>query len=162
MPCRLIVATAIAAGMSVALLGCTGGTAQTATSSAPVAGPTEGSPKGAPAGPARYPARPVAMADARYCPVTIGHPVPRTKPWRDLLFGWPSAYGNGSLWVGALWPHGVVIITPDNVDPDGPLSMKFGLYRLPSGYPTITGPPLAPPPPPPSRPTFPVPYGLPR
>ena len=139
MPCRLIVATAIAAGMSVALLGCTGGPAQTATSSAPVAGPTEGSPKGAPAGPARYPARPVAMADARYCPVTIGHPVPRTKPWRDLLFGWPSAYGNGSLWVGSLWPHGVVIITPDNVDPDGRLEMKFGWYRLTSGYLTITG-----------------------
>ena len=50
MPCRLIVATAFAAGMSVALLGCTGGPAQTAISSAPVAGPTEGSPMGAPAG----------------------------------------------------------------------------------------------------------------
>jgi hypothetical protein len=28
------------------------------------------------------------MADARHCPVTIGHPVPRSKPWRELLFGW--------------------------------------------------------------------------
>jgi hypothetical protein len=121
MPRRVIVATALAAGMTVALLGCTGGPATTATSSAPVAGPTQGSPKGAPARPARYPARPVTMADARHCPVTIGHPVPRTMPWRDLLFGSASAYGNGSLWVGALWPHGVIIFTPDDVDPDGRL-----------------------------------------
>lgn len=73
------------------------------------------------------------MADARQCPVTIGHPVPRTTPWRELLFGWPSAYGNGSLWVGSLWPDRVVIITPGNVDPDGRLEMKFGWYRLTSG-----------------------------
>src|SRR5260370_7245330 len=130
MPCRLIVATAIAAGMSVALLGCTGGTAQTATSSAPVAGPTEGSPKGAPAGPARYPARPVAMADARYCPVTIGHPVPRTKPWRDLLFGWPSAYGNGSLWVGSLLPPRVFILPPHHPHPARPPHMQFHLHPM--------------------------------
>src|SRR5215470_11333559 len=51
-------------------------------------------------------------------------------------------------WVGALWPHGVVIITPDDVDPDGQLSMKFGWYRLTSGYLTITGRRLDPPAPP--------------
>jgi hypothetical protein len=79
------------------------------------------------------------MADVRSCPVTIGHPVPQTTPWRDLLFGWPSAYGNGRLWVGSLWPHGVVIITPDDVDPAGRLEMKFGWYRLTSGFLTITG-----------------------
>jgi hypothetical protein len=134
-----IVVTALAAAMSVALLGCTGGPAKTATSSVPVAGTAQGPPESAPAGPARYPARPVAMVGARHCPVTIGHPVPPAMPWRDQLFGWPSAYGNGSLWVGSLWPHGVVIITPDNVDPDGRLGMKFGWYRLTSGYLTITG-----------------------
>jgi hypothetical protein len=79
------------------------------------------------------------MADARHCPVTIGHPVPRSKPWREQLFGWGSAHGNASLWVGGLWPHGVVIITPDDVNPDGRLSMKFGWYRLTSGFLTITG-----------------------
>jgi len=65
--------------------------------------------------------------------------VPNSKSWREQLFGWGSAYGNGSLWVGGLWPHGVVIITPDDVNPDGRLSMKFGWYRLTSGFLTITG-----------------------
>src|SRR6516225_10676327 len=133
---RLIAATALAAGMSVVLLGCSSGPAKTVTGSAPAAGSTAGSPKGAPA---RYPARPVTMADARRCPVTIGHPVPRTVWWRDLLFGSDSAYGNGSLWVGALWPNGVIIMTRDDVGPDGRLGMKFGWYRLTSGYLTITG-----------------------
>jgi hypothetical protein len=160
MPRRLIVATAFAAGMSVALLGCTGGPAKTATSPAPAARPAHGARTGAPAGPARHPARPVTMADARHCPVTIGHPVPETTPWRDSLFGWDSAYGHGSLWVGALWPHGVVIITPDDIDPDGQLSMKFGWYRLISGYLTITGRRLDAPAPPASGQTFPGSYGL--
>jgi hypothetical protein len=79
------------------------------------------------------------MAGARHCQVTIGHPVPGSKPWREELFGWGRAYGNASLWVGGLWPHGVVIITPDDVEPDGRLSMKFGWYRLTSGFLTITG-----------------------
>src|SRR5262245_38507789 len=139
MPRRLIVTAALAACVSVALVGCMGSPAKTATSPAPAAGPSERSPKVPPAGSARYPARPVAMADARHCPMTIGHPVPRVKPWREGLFGWQSGYGNGSLWVGGLWPHGVVIITPDNVDPDGRLEMKFGWYRLTSGFLTITG-----------------------
>ena len=90
------------------------------------------------------------MADARNCPVTIGHPIPPATPWRDQLFGWPSAYGNGSLWVGALWPHGVVIIPPDQINPDGSMGMKFGWWRATTGFLTITGrrldapaPPLA-------------------
>jgi hypothetical protein len=140
MPRRLIVVTALAAGMSIALLGCTGGPAKTAASPAPVAGPAGGPPTGMPAGPAtRYPARTVTMADARHCPVTIGHPIPPTVPWRDQMFGWPRAYGNGSLWVGSLWPHGVVIITPDLVGADGSMGMKFGWWRAASGYLTITG-----------------------
>jgi hypothetical protein len=124
---RLIAAAALAASMSVALLGCTGGPVKTTTSSAPATGATTSR------------AQPVTLADARHCPVTIGHPVPRTKPWREQLFGWSSAYGNGSLWVGALWPHGVVIMTPDDVNPDGSLGMKFGWYRLTSGLLSITG-----------------------
>jgi hypothetical protein len=120
MPRKLIAATAVAVSMSVSLLGCT---------SVPTA----------PAGRASHPAPPVTAADARHCPVTIGHPVPNSMPWRDSLFGWPSAYGNRSMWVGSLWTHGVVIITPDNVDPDGRLGMKFGWYQLTSGHLTITG-----------------------
>ena len=114
---KLAAATALAAAMTTALLGCTGAPVKTVP-------------------PAKAP---VTMAGARHCPVTIGHPVPSTKPWRELLFGWQRAHGNGSLWVGGLWPHGVVIITPDDVEPDGRLGMKFGWYRLTSGFLTITG-----------------------
>src|SRR5262245_63977756 len=102
MPRRLMTATALAAGMSVVLLGCNGAPAKTVAGSAPVAGSTAGPSKGSQAGPARYPARPVTMADARHCPVTIGHPVARTVWWRDLLAGPDSGYGNGSPWVGGI------------------------------------------------------------
>ena len=149
MPRRLIAATAVAAGMSVVLLGCTGGPARTVTSPPPVAGSTAGSAKGAP-----------GTWPARRCPVTIGHPVPGTMWWRDLLFGWGSAYGNGSLWVGGLWPHGVVIVTKDDVGPDGRLGMKFGWYRLTNGYLTITGRRLDAPAPQALGLTFPGGYGL--
>jgi hypothetical protein len=126
---RTAATTTLAAALAVALLGCTGTPASTSSTSStsPVSPATTAPP------------RPVTMAGARNCPVTIGHPVPSSKPWREGLFGWQRAYGNGSLWVGALWPHGVVIITPDNVDPDGRLGMKFGWYRLTSGFLTITG-----------------------
>ena len=160
MPRRLITATALVAGMSVVLLGCNGAPPKPVAGSAPAAGSTAGLSKGTPAGPARYPARPVTMADARRCPVTIGHPVPRTVWWRDLLFGSVSAFGNGSLWVGGLWPDGVVIMTRDDVGPDGRLSMKFGWYRLTNGYLAITGRRLDAPAPPASGLTFPGDYGL--
>ena len=123
---RTAAATTLAAALAVTLLGCTGTPASTSSTS--------------PASPATTTApRPVTMAGARNCPVTIGHPVPSSKPWREGLFGWQRAYGNGSLWVGALWPHGVVIVTPDDVELDGRLGMKFGWYRLTSGFLTITG-----------------------
>jgi hypothetical protein len=132
---RIAASTTLAAALAVTLLGCTGTPASTSPASA---SPASTSPS--PASPATTAApRPVTLADARNCPVTIGHPVPSSKPWREGLFGWQSAYGNGSLWVGALWPHGVVIITPDNVDQDGRLEMKFGWYRLTSGFLAITG-----------------------
>ena len=120
---RKLAAAALDAAVTAALLGCTGGPAKTAT----------------PAKAATPATAPVTMADARHCPVTIGHPVPSGKPWRQLLFGWQRAHGNGSLWVGGLWPNGIVIITPDDVEPDGRLGMKFGWYRLTSGFLTITG-----------------------
>jgi len=156
---RTIAATALAAGMSVVLFGCSGGPAKTVAGSAPVAGSAEGAPKGAAAGSAGHRARPVTMADARGCPVTLGHPVPRTAWWRDQLAGWNSADGNGSLWVGGLWPHGVVIMTKGDVGPGGKLGMKFGWYRLASGYLTITGRRLDAPAPPASGLTFRGSYG---
>jgi hypothetical protein len=160
MPRRLIAAIVLAAGMNVVLLACSGGPAKTVTGPAPVAGSTERSAQGAPAGPATNAARPVTMTDARHCPVTIGHPVPRTMWWWHLLFGSSSAYGNGKLWVGGLWPHGVVIMTKDDAGPGGRLGMKFGWYRLTSGYLTITGRRLDAPAPPASGLTFPGSYGL--
>jgi len=99
------------------------------------------------------------LASARRCPVTTGHPVPRTVWWRHQLAGWDSADGNGKLWVGGLWPHGVVIMTRDDVGPDGRLGMKFGWYRLTSGYLRITGRRLDAPAPPASGVTFPGAYG---
>jgi hypothetical protein len=39
----------------------------------------------------------------------------------------------------SLWPHGVVIITPDNVNPDGSLGMKFGWYLTAAGFLMIIG-----------------------
>jgi hypothetical protein len=141
MPATLIIRILPGVLLAVGLLGCTGGHP---------AGQAPGVATRTPAGPATYPARPVTMADARNCPVTIGHPIPPATPWRDQLFGWPSAYGNGSLWVGALWPHGVVVIPPDQINPDGSMGMKFGWWRATTGFLTITGrrldapaPPLA-------------------
>jgi hypothetical protein len=156
----LIAATALAAGMSVVVLGCSSGPATTVTGPAPGNRSADRSPAGGPARSARHPARPVTLADARRCPVTIGHPVPGTAWWRTLLFGYGSAYGNGSLWVGGLWPHGVVIVTRDEISPGGRLGMKFGWYRLTSGYLTITGRRLDGPAPPASGLTFRGAYGL--
>lgn len=130
MPATLTIRILAGVLLAVGLLGCTGGQP---------AHKAVGATAGAAAGPTVYPTRPVTMADARNCPVTIGHPIPPTTPWRYQLFGWPSAYGNGSLWVGALWPHGVVIITPDQINPDGSMGMKFGWWRSTSGFLTITG-----------------------
>jgi hypothetical protein len=103
--------------------------------------------------------RPVTMADARRCPVTIGHELPASLAWRGGLFGWGSAYGNGKLWVGGLWPHGVVVMTPDFIGPDGRMGMKFGWWRATSGYLTITGRRLDAPAPPASADTHPGSYG---
>jgi hypothetical protein len=137
---RIAATTTLAAALAVTLLGCTGTPASTSPASTSPASTSPASTSTSPASPATTAApRPVTMAGARNCPVTIGHPVPSSKPWREGLFGWQHAYGNGSLWVGALWPHGVVIITPDNVDPNGRLGMKFGWYRLTSGFLAITG-----------------------
>jgi hypothetical protein len=133
--------SAASALLAVALVGCTVGIggAKTTTSAAPVARSSAGSLEATPTGPTRSATRPVTLADARHCPMTIGHPVPRTMPWRDHLFGWNTAYGNGALWVGGLWEHGVVVMTRDNIDRQGRLEMKFGWYRLTSGYLKITG-----------------------
>lgn len=37
-------------------------------------------------------------------------------------------YGNGSIWT-ALWPDGIVIADPDQIDPSGAIHMKFPWWR---------------------------------
>jgi hypothetical protein len=108
--------------------------------------------------PTRYPARIVTMADAAHCPVTIGHTL--TTPWRQEMFGWGSAAGNGKLWVGGLWPRGIIVMTPGLMNPDGAMGMKFGWWRATSGYLTITGRRLDAPAPAATGDTSPGSYGL--
>jgi hypothetical protein len=57
----------------------------------------------------------------------------------DKFFGWGSSYGNGKLWVGGLWPDGVIVGRGDFVEPGGSVGMKFGWWREVSGALEITG-----------------------
>lgn len=81
----------------------------------------------------------VMMADANRCPVTRPRTVgpPGVSP--DEFFGWGASYGNGKLWVGGLWPHGVIVAGKDFVEPDGSVGMKFGWWRKVSGLLSISG-----------------------
>jgi len=77
---------------------------------------------------------PTAPAD---CTVTIGAPAPAEIEAR--LFGASSAAGNDGLWVGGLWPNGVLAAEPGFVNADGSVGMKFGWWRIASGRLEITG-----------------------
>jgi hypothetical protein len=80
------------------------------------------------------------MADAANCPVTRPTDfVPPPGVSYDALFGAASSHGNGRLWVGALWPNGVIAVESGFVEPDGSIGMKFGWYRVARGFLTITG-----------------------
>lgn len=81
---------------------------------------------------------PLAVADAQDCPVTEpGEGPPDVSP--EAFFGWGSSYGNADLWVGGLWPDGVLSVGPEFVDPDGSVGMKFGWWRVVLGELMITG-----------------------
>jgi hypothetical protein len=121
-----------AAGVAVSLLiactlaGCVGG--------------RSGTP--APAGPSTSmtgSARPVTRADAKRCPVTRPSRVGPKGVSPDQFFGWGASYGNGKLWVGGLWPGGVIKAGPGFVDADGAVDMKFGWWRAVAGKLRITG-----------------------
>jgi hypothetical protein len=47
-------------------------------------------------------------------------------------------HGNGKLWT-AMWPHNVVIATPDYIEPNGAVGMKWGWWRGVEGKLRITG-----------------------
>jgi hypothetical protein len=78
-------------------------------------------------------------ADAKRCPVTLPRQVgpPGASP-RDF-FGWGSSHGNGKLWVGGLWPGGVINAGPAFIAKDGSVGMKFGWWRAATGKLRITG-----------------------
>jgi hypothetical protein len=81
----------------------------------------------------------VTMAQAKDCPVTLPEPVGPSGPNRNQLFGWGAAFGNGKLWVGGLWPHGILAVGPGFVDRHGRVGMKFGWWRGVPGRLHITG-----------------------
>ena len=95
-----------------------------------------------PAGPAATTAAGTVAAGtmaAERCLVTVPRDVgpPGVSP--DDFFGWASSYGNGRLWVGGLWPSGVINAGPEYVAKDGSVGMKFGWWRAAPGKLAITG-----------------------
>jgi hypothetical protein len=96
-------------------------------------------PPGVPATTAVSPPRPVTLADAKRCPVTQPRSAgpPGVSP--DAFFGWGSSHGNGKLWVGGLWPRGVITAGPEFVAKDGSVGMKFGWWRAATGRLQLTG-----------------------
>jgi hypothetical protein len=121
-------AARIAAGLLVAgvLAGCAGGRSTTSTTAGPptvsTAAPRQGQP-----------------AAARGCPVTVPGRVGPAGVSPSSFFGWGSSSGNGKLWVGGLWPDGVIDAGPEFVTSDGAVSMKFGWWRKVEGTLRITG-----------------------
>lgn len=111
------------------------------TSSAPsaVTSPGESAAASAPTIAATVPVSPspAAIVDAKRCPVTL----PRhTGPaGARQAFGWGACYGNGELWVGWLWPHGVIAASPGFVDRHGRVGMKFVWWREVPGRLRIIG-----------------------
>lgn len=83
------------------------------------------------------PTNSMTIADAAGCPVT--HPVRAPDDIRRDLFGSDSAYGNDVLWVGGLWPNGVITADEGFLGPDGSIGMKFGWWRYARGRLEISG-----------------------
>ncbi|GAA5029114.1 hypothetical protein [Actinopolymorpha pittospori] len=89
------------------------------------------------------PARPrvgtdLTLADASRCAVTVPRSGPSVIP-REDFFGWENSYGNGRLWVGALWPEGIVVADRRLAAPDGSVGLKFGWWRGVPGHLEIRG-----------------------
>ncbi len=80
----------------------------------------------------------VTRAQAAACPTTRGEPSPSSVP-ADRFFGSASAYGNGMLWVGGLWPDGIISADSRFLDLDGRVGMKFGWWHTVAGKLQITG-----------------------
>jgi hypothetical protein len=100
----------------------------------PSAPPSVASPT---VGPTPFPTSEVSLADAASCPTTKGAPGPADA--QERFFGWGSSYGNGELWVGALWPDGIIFGDPRFLDSQGRVGMKFGWWHTVAGKLQITG-----------------------
>lgn len=85
------------------------------------------------------PPQPVTRSDARQCHETVPSRVGPPGVLPSQFFGWGSNYGNGSLWVGGLGPHGVLVAPRSMVGRGGSIGWKFGWWRKIPGYITITG-----------------------
>jgi len=88
-------------------------------------------------GPTPFPTSEVSLADAASCPTTKGGPGPADA--QERFFGWGSSFGNGELWVGALWPDGIIAADPRFLDKEGRVGMKFGWWHTVEGKVAITG-----------------------
>jgi hypothetical protein len=128
--------TAVLAGFAAALLGCS--TNPVATPPVESAGATLPASSGPRSPATEFPIVPVSMADASSCPRTLGTAAPDSID-ANAFFGAASSYGNGRLWVGGLWPDGIILGDPRFVDGDGLVSMKFGWWRVEHGKLLITG-----------------------
>ncbi|HVQ93536.1 MAG TPA: hypothetical protein VMU51_21035 [Mycobacteriales bacterium] len=119
---RRIAAAVTAAALVLPLPGCrSGGTAPAGTGSPSAPGPAAAPPS------------------TGSCPVTRPSPTGPRGVSPDAFFGWGASYGNGALWVGGLWPGGVIDADPESVQADGSVSTKFGWWRATRGRLTITG-----------------------
>ena len=67
------------------------------------------------------------------CPLTL--PNGRMPPGGKNV---GANHGNGKLWT-AMWPHNVVIATPDYIEADGSVAMKWPWWRGSKGKLAITG-----------------------
>lgn len=80
------------------------------------------------------PALTVSVAPSKgTCPLTL--PNENTPPGENAA---GMNHGNGELWT-AMWPHNVVIGTPDYIDVDGSVGMKWPWWRGVKGKLAITG-----------------------
>jgi hypothetical protein len=74
-----------------------------------------------------------APAVTKTCPLTLPN---GSMPPADNDVG--ANHGNGDLWT-TMWPHNVVIATPDYIEADGSVGMKWPWWRGTRGKLTITG-----------------------
>lgn len=129
---------AVAAGALIVLAqGCrSGGPAPADSASAPGGA---GSSAGTARPGAAQPPRRDPVPEAGRCPATLPNPTGPRGASPEVFFGWGASHGNGTLWVGGLWPGGVITADQQFTAADGSVSMKFGWWRAAHGRLTITG-----------------------